>query len=58
MRSPIRLTLLNIALVCLALAFPNGTPNAKELETLPSETAVADIRASEGIVFVDLYAEW
>ena len=47
-----------VLLLAIAFALPAGAANAEELEALPAEGASADIRASKGVVFVDLYADW
>jgi len=44
----------------LAVALLTSTVQAAEstLEALDAGTALSDVRASTGIVFVDLYADW
>ena len=37
---------------------PEARAEARGLEELNPETALRDLKASEGLVFVDLYAEW
>ena len=44
------------AIVLLAVAAAAG--DGALLESLDPATALADVRASRGVVFVDLYADW
>jgi thiol:disulfide interchange protein len=44
------------AVVLLAAAATAG--DGAPLESLDPATALADVRASRGVVFVDLYADW
>jgi thiol:disulfide interchange protein len=43
-----------VALLAVAAAAQDEAP----LESLDPATALAEVRASRGVVFVDLYADW
>ncbi len=42
----------------LALTVGASPSGGDALRSLPADTAFADISQSEGVVFVDLYADW
>jgi hypothetical protein len=44
--------------IVLLLAATPGAADDGALEALDPATALAGIRASRGVVFVDLYADW
>jgi thiol:disulfide interchange protein len=47
-----------IATIIALLAVAAAASDKVVLESLDSATALADVRASRGVVFVDLYADW
>jgi thiol:disulfide interchange protein len=53
---PMNLWIAHIIAVLLAVATAAADESA--LESLDRATALADVRASRGVVFVDLYADW
>ena len=42
----------------LSAAMPTAAQAPSALESLKPSTALAQVEASSGVVFVDLYAEW
>ena len=42
----------------LALTWAVSASTGDSLESLAAETAFADISQTQGVVFVDLYADW
>ncbi len=44
--------------VLLSAAIPAAAQTPSALETLEPSSALAQVEASSGVVFVDLYAEW
>ena len=44
--------------VLFTAAIPAAAQSRPALETLEPSSALAQIEASSGVVFVDLYAEW
>ncbi len=55
-RSVFRLGL--IVGVLLSGAISAAAQESSALETLPPSSALSEVQASGGVVFVDLYAEW
>jgi hypothetical protein len=47
-----------IASAIALLAVPVAAGDQAALESLDPATALAEVRASRGVVFVDLYAHW
>lgn len=47
-----------VVVVGLSAAIPAAAQAPSVLETLEPSTALAQVEASSGVVFVDLYAEW
>ena len=47
-----------VVVVLLQGAIPGAVQAESALEALNPSTALSEIKASSGVVFVDLYAEW